>query len=125
MFHALQRGSVLLRERRWSVVWEAAGRHLVLLPLLVPEQTFRFDVALSLPDLVACGGAPASSVVRARPGRPALRKGERLVGALPGPAMDRVAQRVMRSAEEAIVEARWAADIRHRRAARGERCANF
>ena len=125
MSDPLQRGSVVLRGRRLSVVWDVRGDELVLLPVIVPTRFFRHDVILSLADLVALGGARASSVIRPVRQAAVPLAGHDLVGAVPGGTMCRVVHGVVRAIAEAEVELKLLDERRHRQRAFGERCVNM
>ena len=125
MSDPLQRGSVVLRGRRMSVVWDVTGEELVLLPVFVPERFFRHNVILSLADLVAMGGPPAHSVIRPVREGAVPRAGHDLVGAVPGQTMCRVVHGVVRAIAEAEVELKLLAERRHRQRVFGERCVNM
>ena len=110
---------------RRSVVWEVRGEHeLVLLPIIVSRKFWRHDVLLSLADLVACGGSVAHSVIRPLRNEPSPRRGEILVGEVPGGTMCRVVHGVVRAIEEARIELRLGDERRHRIRVFGERCVN-
>ena len=109
----LIRGAVVLRDRRWSLVWTppVPGRvdqlRLVLLPILVPRRALAHDVALELADLMVSGVMLTGAAVRPRPGASVPAAGHQVTGHLSGPTMCRVAQGVMRVFAAAHVEAKW------------------
>lgn len=121
----LQRGSVVLCEGRYHVVWEVCGAALVLLPVLRPRQRFAGDVALELADLVACGVPIGGAVVRPRRKAPVAAAGHVAVGAVPGPVMCRVVLGVIRDTAFEAEKAKWADDRRHRARVAAERCVNL
>ena len=103
----LQRGAVVVRRARFSVVWDVSGEGLVLLPIIVPRTRWDYDVPLDLADLVGAGVTMAHSVVRPRRNEPIPHEGHKISGTLPGATMCRVVHMLVRAQQEAMHRAKW------------------
>ncbi len=118
MSDPLLRGAVVLRDGRFSVVWDVRAHELVLLPVIRPRRRWDYDVHLDLPDLVAGNivlpGGGATAVVRPRRNPPIAIEGHTRVGTLPGATMCRVVHALARAWAEQVAHDKWTDDERHR-----------
>lgn len=122
---SLRRGSVVLRGCRCNLVWDARGPELVILPILRPRYPDGADVALDLAELLAAAIPIADASVRPAGARREPRRGLVHVGELPGPAMCRVVQGVIRATQDAAARRFATASQRQRAQLADDRCVNL
>ena len=121
---SVRRGSVVLRAKRYCVVWDARGPELVVLPILCPRRPDSADVALDLADLIAGAIPIVGAAVRPAGARCEARHGLVHVGELPGETMCRVVAGVIRATGDARARQHDSFTRRQREHA-DDRCVNL
>ena len=121
MTASIQRGAVVLRAERYGVVRDLRGGCLVIFPIDEGGERRAHDVELSFAELVAAGVALPRAVIRV--GAPMLVAcdGQATVGELAGNAVCRVSLAAIRAGRDALTDAIWSAERRHREAALSNR----
>lgn len=121
---SVRRGSVVLRARRYGVVWEVRAHDLVVLPILRPRRPDSADVPLDLAELAACRVPIADAVVRPAGIRTEERDAQ-LVGEVPASAICRVVRGMIRAAGDARARRHDDNARRSREHLADDRCVNL
>lgn len=120
MSEALQRGSVVLRGGHYGIVWCVRDGSLVLLPVTQARAKGRAshrracDVDLTLAEMIAAGIALPAAFVQGADPIFTMVEDQRHVGDLVGAVLCRIVRAVIRASADAILDARWDAERRHR-----------
>ena len=114
------RGCVLTRAGSYGIVWADRGSSIELVPVIVPRDNRRGDIALELPDLIAGGVSLPGAIVRADLLNVAAA-GQTVSGTISTPIIVRMERAILQTAQDALTVRRWSGDRAHRHRASG-RC---
>ncbi len=123
MTEALRRGSVVLRGRFYSIVWDVeTDRRLAAIPILLMRRSGlrAGDVALELEELIPANIMMPRAFARVPRLGPLDRAGLQHVGEMTGRSLCRVVQAVIRAANDRAIDRRWALHRQHRELVRIE-----